>query len=97
MLLGELAEADQVGVVQVLQRAELVLEPEQVLAAEAAHGLERQPLPALSILDLVDHAHAALAQAADDPVALRAAELVRVREHRHRGRSSGPTLVGSGV
>jgi hypothetical protein len=90
VLLGEIAEVHEVGVVQVVLRAELVLEPEQVLAADPAHRLQREPPAALAVLDLVDDAHPALAEAAHDLEAGRAAELVDVREHRHALLGVGP-------
>jgi len=56
-------------------RRELNLAPEpfdrQVVAGDVpAHGLERDPLAQLLVLDLVDLAHAAAGQEAHDAVAL---------------------------
>ena len=66
LILDQLAEGDEVGVGDVLERAELVLEGEQLLRAHGAQGLERDPRVALAIDRLVDHAHAAGAEATDD-------------------------------
>ncbi|HEY3351794.1 MAG TPA: hypothetical protein VGQ83_00975 [Polyangia bacterium] len=74
-VLAQLAEVHEVRVLEILQRAELVLEAEQVLAPQVAHRLERDPAPPLLVERLVHHAHPALAQAANDAEACGPCEL----------------------
>ncbi len=64
-------DADDVGVVQPGRRAGLVAEPAQVLLAVAellVHHLERDVAAERFAHRLIHHAHAALAEIAEDPV-----------------------------
>jgi hypothetical protein len=75
-LADQLAQADQVHVVHVGERAELLLEAEQRVRLELAQHLEGHAA-AVGVIDrLVDDAHAAGADPPEDLEALRAAELL---------------------
>jgi hypothetical protein len=73
----QLAQAHQVRVRQIGERAELALEAPQVLRIERAQRLERNARTALVVPRLVDHAHTARPQPALDGEALGAGELAR--------------------
>ncbi len=64
--LEELVQRDQVGVRELVDRAELALEPQEAVPIDVAQGLERDQLTALAVVGLVDHAHRARAQRAPD-------------------------------
>jgi hypothetical protein len=65
-LLDQLAERDEVGMMHILHGTELGLEPEQAIGADALQRLERHPHAAWAVERLVDHAHAAATQRAED-------------------------------
>ncbi len=60
----QLAEGAQVGVREILQRAELVLEAQDGFGGEGAQRLERDAHAPLAVVGLVDHPHAAFAEPA---------------------------------
>ena len=74
VVMDELAEGDQVDVVQIRERAELVLEAHQLDAAERAQRLQGDARLALAIEDVVDDAHPARAEARQHLEARRACE-----------------------
>jgi hypothetical protein len=78
----ELAEGAQVGMLQILQRAKLVLETQDRLGRERAQALERHQNTALAVVGFVDHAHAAFA---DAPAHLEAAvgAQIQLTDRRH--------------
>jgi hypothetical protein len=84
LLAGELSQADQVAVVQVLERVELALEPQQSLRGQRAEGLEGHALVALAVDGLVDHAHSAGADPTEHAETVRTGEVL----HGLAGRSS---------
>jgi hypothetical protein len=65
-VLEQLAERDEVRVVEVLQRAELGLEPEQRVGGLDAQRLQRDRRLVLAVEGLVDHPHAPDPEAAHD-------------------------------
>ena len=65
-ILAELAELDEVGMAEVHQGAKLILEAIERLRTDVANSLEGDLRALLTIERLVDHAHAALADAAHD-------------------------------
>ncbi len=73
-VLEELVERQQVRVRERGEGAELLLEEIERGRILPAHGLERHAVPALAVVDLVDRAHAAGAEQADDGEALGARE-----------------------
>jgi hypothetical protein len=66
----ELSERDEVRVVKVLKRAKLVLEPREGVGVVVAERLERDAHASLDVTRLVDDAHPALADLADELEAL---------------------------
>lgn len=71
---GDVEDAADVRVGDLARELDLAPEPldrELVAGDVPAHGLERHPLAQLLVLDLVDLAHAAAGQEAEDPVAPR--------------------------
>ena len=66
LVADQLEESDQVPVLDVLERAELLLQTEERLAVEGAQHLERDADVALAIERLVDEAGSPLTQATHD-------------------------------
>jgi hypothetical protein len=87
LLLVELAERDQVRVLEILERAELVLEVRDRLRVDVAQRLERHLRAAIAVPRLVDVARRSAADAAHDP------EPRRMEGGRIHGRSSGYCTV----
>ena len=70
-VLAHLEDRHDIGVVQPRRGPRLAAEPLQrlaVLGHDAGQDLERDPAAERDLLGLVDHAHAAAADLADDPV-----------------------------
>ncbi|HEX3763175.1 MAG TPA: sigma factor-like helix-turn-helix DNA-binding protein [Kofleriaceae bacterium] len=84
-LLDQLAERDEVGMMHILHGTELGLEPEQAIGADALQCLERHPRAALAVERLVDHAHAAATQRAEDLEPAGELSPGDVRRHEVRG------------
>jgi hypothetical protein len=74
-VLEELAQLHQIGVGDVGQGAELALEAYERVRRGAQERVQRDPGALLAIQRLVDQAHAALSEAADDLEALGALEV----------------------
>ncbi len=79
VLFEQLAQAGQVGVLDVRQRAKLVLEAQDGVGLDGAQRLQRHARVALAIEGLVDDAHAPRADPTDDEEAIGPGELVRLR------------------
>jgi hypothetical protein len=98
-MLEQLAQAHQVVVMQILQRAKLVLEADERVGRQPAQRLERHRRVALAVDDFVDHAHAAGADAAHDLEARRAGEgrllIVGRVFHRQPGAPDGRSDLGA--
>jgi hypothetical protein len=86
----ELAEVDQVRMLRVLQRPELLLEAQQRLGIEGAQGLQRDLRPALGVERLVHHAHPTLSEGAEHLEAIGSSEVCSSRFHARRGRPTVP-------
>ena len=61
----EIVEVDEVRVAEVRQRAKLALEPVEVLAIAGLERLQRDAVASMPVLRLVDDAHSALAEPAN--------------------------------
>jgi hypothetical protein len=85
----QLVERDEVGMDDVQQSAELMLESEQRDRAGAVHGLERDVALVPAIVRAIDGPHAAAAQHAEDLEAVDAGP-VRVSGDGDRDRDRGP-------
>ena len=65
VLADELAQGHEVGVLHLLHRAKLALQARQVFGARVPQRLERHPRSPLSVERLVDDAHSAFSEEAD--------------------------------
>src|SRR5262249_23226364 len=81
--LEQLAEPDQVRMVEIRERAKLLLEPEDRVAIDVAQRLERDLLSVLIVEGLVDHAHAAHTELADDLEPIGARESAAIPRYVH--------------
>ena len=66
---NQVVEGHQVGVGNISQGAELLLEAEQRRGVRPLHGLERDSSVASAVVGLVDDSHAAAAHLAEDHIA----------------------------
>jgi len=85
----ELVEGDQVGMHDVGERSELLLEAVQRHGVDARQGLERHARIPLAVVGLIDDTHAAGPDLTDNPIAFRAAEIRHIllaHARRFRGR-----------
>ena len=72
----QLVQADHVRMRHVGEPSKLLLQAVDPRTGQVPQGLERDDLAALAILDFIDHAHSAGAEAPDQPEAFRSRELV---------------------
>ena len=94
LVFEQLAEAHEIHVLDVLERAELVLEAQERVGVELAQHLQGDAAPLLAVVGLVDDPRPPGAELAQDEEPLGAAEVLALEGGARRYRGHAPVYAG---